>query len=68
MDGARWIAEHLDSIDGLRPGLDVERATGIAAVLMDPVPAGRLVHDAGWSVEEYCDYVARVARASLLDE
>jgi AcrR family transcriptional regulator len=68
MDGARWIAEHLDSIDGLRPGLDVERATGIAAVLMDPVPAGRLVHDAGWSVEEYCDYVARVARASLLNE
>jgi hypothetical protein len=68
MDGARWIAEHLDSIDGLRPGLDVGRATDIAAVLMDPVPAGRLVRDAGWPVDEYCEYVARLARASLVDE
>jgi AcrR family transcriptional regulator len=68
MEGARHFIEQLDKIGGLRPGLDVERATSIAAVLMDPVPAARLVHDAGWSLEEYVDYVTRVARASLLDD
>jgi TetR/AcrR family transcriptional regulator, regulator of autoinduction and epiphytic fitness len=66
MDGARWFAEHLDSLSSLRAGLDVDRATSIAAVLMDPVPAGRLVHDAGWSVDEYCDYLARISRVGLL--
>jgi AcrR family transcriptional regulator len=68
MDGARWFVEHLASLGGLRTGLDVERATSIAAVLMDPVPAGRLVHDAGWSLDEYVDYVTLIAKASLLEE
>lgn len=67
IEGARWFAEHLDSLGGLRAGLDVGRAASIAAVLMDPVPAGRLVHGAGWSVDEYGDYLTRIARASLLD-
>jgi hypothetical protein len=68
MDGARWFVEQLESRGGLRTGLDVDRAMAIAAVLMDPVPAGRLVHDAGWSVDEYTDYLARIARAALLDD
>jgi AcrR family transcriptional regulator len=67
IDGARWFAEHLESIGALRTELDVDRATSIAAVLMDPVPAGRLVHDAGWSVDEYLDYLTRTASAALLN-
>ena len=67
IDGARWFAEHLHSIGALRTGLDIDRATSIAAVLMDPVPAARLVHGAGWSVDEYLDYLTRIASAALLD-
>lgn len=65
--GARVFAEHLASLGALRAGLTVDRATEIAAALMDPVPAGRLVHDAGWSVNEYCDLFDRLLQASLLD-
>jgi AcrR family transcriptional regulator len=65
--GARWFAERLASLDALRDGLDVERATEILAVVMDPVPAGRLVHDAGWSLDDYCEFLTRIARASLFD-
>jgi AcrR family transcriptional regulator len=67
MAGARQFAEHLASLAALRSGLTVERATEIVGVLMDPVPAGRLVHDAGWSVPEYCEWLARMHRAALLD-
>jgi AcrR family transcriptional regulator len=67
MHGARLFVEHLESRGAIRADLSVERAISIAAVLMDPVPAGRLVHRAGWSVDEYGDYVGRVAVVSLLD-
>ena len=29
--------------------------------------AANLLADAGWSVEEYCDFMDRISRASLLD-
>ena len=64
--GARTFVEHLDAIGALRADLDVERATEIAAVLMDPTPAGRLVGDAGWAIDDYIALVERMARAALL--
>ena len=66
LGGSRAFVEHLAGIGGLRPGLDVDRGDLGAAVLMDPMPARRLVHDGGWSVAEYVAYVERVAAAALL--
>lgn len=66
LGGARTFVEHLDRVGGLRPGLDVDRATEIAAVLMDPMPYQRLVSDAGWSMEDYVALVASMAGAALL--
>jgi hypothetical protein len=66
MAGARWMVDRLEALGGLRTGLDAERAVAIVGVLMDPVPAGRLVHDAGWSVDEYTAFLTDLARSSLL--
>ena len=53
-------------VGGLRSGLDLDRATEIAAVLMDPMPYQRLVTEAHWSMEEYVALIARMAGAALL--
>jgi AcrR family transcriptional regulator len=66
MGGARAFVSRLAEIGGLRDDLTVERATAIAAVLMDPVPSRRLVIDAGWTVDEYVGYLERMARAAFL--
>ncbi len=68
LGGARTFVEHLGEVGGLRPGLDVDRATEVAAVLMDPMPHQRLVTEAHWSMEDYVALVARMARAALLRE
>ena len=47
-------------------GLDVERATAIAELLMDPLPYRRLVVLRGWTLEEYTGYLQRMAAAALL--
>ena len=65
-DGAQVFVDQLDALGGLRPDLDRDRARQIAEVLMDPIPARRLVIDAGWSVDEYADYVERMTVAALL--
>jgi AcrR family transcriptional regulator len=64
--GARALVSHLDEIGGLRAGLDVDRATEAAAVLMDPMPYRRLVADAGWRFDDYVALVERMAAAALL--
>jgi AcrR family transcriptional regulator len=64
--GARAVVAHLDEIGGLRAGLDVDRATEAAAVLMDPMPYRRLVADAGWRFDDYVALVERMAAAALL--
>lgn len=66
LGGARAFVEHLDAVGGLRPGLDVDRAAEVAAVLMDPMPHQRLVINAGWPIEDYVSLVARLAGAALL--
>ncbi len=62
--GARWLVDLLADIGGLRPGLSRERAAAVVATLMDPVPYRRLVHDAGWTFEEYADHLARMVTAA----
>jgi AcrR family transcriptional regulator len=64
--GARSFITHLDAIGGLRADLTPERATSITEVLMDPVPCRRLVRDAGWTIDEYADYLERMAGAAFL--
>ena len=63
--GARWLVDQLADIGGLRPGLSRERATDVVATLMDPVPYRRLVHDAGWTFDEYADHLERMVTAAL---
>jgi AcrR family transcriptional regulator len=65
MGGARAFVTRLEEIGGLRAELDLDRASAIAAVLMDPMPYRRLVLDAGWTLDEYADLVDLMARAAL---
>jgi AcrR family transcriptional regulator len=64
--GARTFTTRLDAIGGLRPELDIDRATAIAELLMDPMPYRRLVQRCGWTPEEYTEYLQRTAAAALL--
>jgi len=66
LGGARALVSHLDEIGGLRAGLDVDRATEAAAVLMDPMPYRRLVADAGWRFDDYVALIERMAAVTLL--
>jgi len=68
LGGARSFVQHLDEVGGLRPDLDLDRATEVAAVLMDPMPCQRLVEDADWAMEDYAALIARMAGAALLPE
>jgi AcrR family transcriptional regulator len=64
--GARSFVTRLDSIGGLRPGLDIDRAAAITELLMDPMPYRRLVQEHGWTPEEHTDYLQRIATTALL--
>ncbi len=68
LGGARGFVEHLYGLGALRADLTVERAAGMAALLMDPLGYRRLVLGDGWTVEEYAEWVARLAAASFLTE
>jgi AcrR family transcriptional regulator len=64
--GARAFVTRLHAIDGLRPTLDVDRATAITELLMDPLPYRRLVQLRGWTTAEYTEYLQHSAAAALL--
>jgi AcrR family transcriptional regulator len=64
--GARAFVTRLKAIGGLRAPLDVDRASAIAELLMDPMPYRRLVLRRGWTTEEYTGYLQRTAAAVLL--
>lgn len=66
LGGARGFAEQLHSLGALREDVSVERAAAMASLLMDPLGYRRLVLGDGWTVEEYADWVARLAAASFL--
>ena len=65
-EAARWFVTRLAELGGLREDLPVDRAAAIAELLMDPIPARRLVLERGWTVDEYVGYVERMAKAALL--
>jgi AcrR family transcriptional regulator len=68
LGGARSFVEHLHALGALRDELTVERAAAMASLLMDPLGYRRLVLDAGWTTEEYADWVARLTAASFLPD
>jgi AcrR family transcriptional regulator len=63
---ARHFVTALADRGGLRDDLSGEQAAAIAEILMDPVPSRRLVHERGWTVDDYVGYVERMARAAFL--
>jgi hypothetical protein len=65
VDGARAFASTLDSIGGLRPPIDADRAAAICELLMDPLPYRRLVLLRGWTPEDYTELLQRTASAAL---
>jgi AcrR family transcriptional regulator len=64
--GARAFVTRLHTIGGLRPSLDLDRASAIVDLLMDPVPYRRLVQLRGWTMAEYTEYLEQAAVAALL--
>jgi AcrR family transcriptional regulator len=66
-DGARAVVTRLRRLKGLRPDLDVDRATAITELLMDPLPYRRLVQVRGWTTAEYTEYLRHAAAAALLE-
>jgi AcrR family transcriptional regulator len=63
---AHHFAARLAEIDGLRPGVDVERAGVVAAIVSEPLVFQRLVVEAGWSVAEYARWMEQTLVDSLL--
>ncbi len=59
-------ATHLREIGGLRPGLDINRAGAIIALLTEPLVYRRRVVDAGWPEPEYRAWLEETAAAALL--
>jgi AcrR family transcriptional regulator len=63
LEGARAFARHLASIDGLGPGMTVERAADGFWALNDGTLYRRLVIDRDWSTAELTDWLTAQARA-----
>ena len=66
LGGARYFAERLEAIGGLRPGLDLDRAVAAIHAIMDPGVSRTLMLQHGWSREEYAAWLERAALAQLL--
>jgi AcrR family transcriptional regulator len=62
--GAQAFARHLASIDGLAPGVTVERAADAFWALNDGTLYRRLVLERGWSTAAFAAWLTDQARAS----
>jgi AcrR family transcriptional regulator len=51
----------------LRAGLDVDRATEIFWALFSHLPVVKLLHERGWTVDEYADFLVDAVERLLLD-
>lgn len=67
LGGAEFIVARLTAIGGLRAGLSSPRAVAAALVLMDPAVHRTLVHENGWTRDEYAQWIQRAAMAELLE-
>ena len=66
LNGARRIVAHLDERGGLRSELDLARAADFIWVINDPGFYHMLVHERGWSPQEYERQVTDLLVAQLL--
>jgi AcrR family transcriptional regulator len=66
--GARLVASTVEGLAPLRPGLTQDRAAEAIWALTGPEHYQRLVHDRGWSQEEYIDWLGRSFEAILLSD
>jgi AcrR family transcriptional regulator len=57
--GMREFVGLLDDAGQLRDGLDVERAADVAWVLADAAAYHRLVHERGWTQDDYTAWLAK---------
>jgi AcrR family transcriptional regulator len=64
--GVSGLVAHLDEIGALRPGLGFDRARDILWTLIAPEVLDLLVHERGWSLENWEAWVAESAAALLL--
>jgi AcrR family transcriptional regulator len=64
--GAALLLGLVSSEGPLRPRLSAERAADVLSHLMAPDGYRRLVHECGWSDEEYAVWLAEVVAAQLL--
>ena len=65
--GAGSVIESVLSVGRIRPGLDVERATDLLWMLNGSAVFRHLVRRAGWSPDEYQQWLATAMVEQLLD-
>jgi AcrR family transcriptional regulator len=65
--GATAFVSHLAGVGGLRRGLSLDRAADACWALVNSVLLHLLVEVRGWPVEEYGDWLARLAAVTLLE-
>ena len=64
--GMTGLARHLHGLDGLRPGLDVQRTRDVLWTYTAPQLYDLLVVHRGWSLEDYRRHVRDALSAALL--
>ena len=64
--GFREAVEHVTGRFGLRDGLDTERATDILLVMSGHAVYCALVHESGWSHDDFVDWLADAVAEMLL--
>jgi AcrR family transcriptional regulator len=65
--GAGAVIESVRSIGALRPGLAPEHAVDVLWLLNSPTVFAHLVRQAGWTLDEYQDWLAEAMIRELLD-
>lgn len=63
--GAAMVVRHIAGLSGAPPGWDEERATDAVWIFNDPAHYEALVHQCGWSEQEYAAWIAGQMRHAL---
>jgi AcrR family transcriptional regulator len=66
IDLCRLVAQRLDTEQRLARGWTTETATHMLWALMSSEPLERLLHDSGWSPDEYAERLSRLVRAAFV--
>jgi AcrR family transcriptional regulator len=62
----RLLADRLENEQRLAPSWTTETATHMLWALMSSEPLERLLHDSGWSPDEYAERLSRLVRATFV--